>query len=212
MNSTIEQFNLIIRDTREISTVYQHFNVPNLDDLLRWQWTQTVSALDKYIHDVIKLGLTMTYSKQLTPTRSYSNLLIPMSITGDPILNYSAFEQYIIQKLSYNSYQTPEKINEGLSLIWSEEHKWQKIANSLGNDKKYLTNKLKLIAQRRNQIVHQGDYPSYNLEKESLTLTEVSDVINFIEKLVFNIHKLLQSDFDNRNLYQKKISNIKNEL
>lgn len=200
MNSAIKHFNFLIRDTRQISNVYQHFNLLILDDLLRWQWTQTVSALDKYIHDVIRLGLIMTYNKQIIPTRSFSNFLIPISILDDPLLISNAFEQFVIQKLSYNSYQTPEKINEGLSLVWSEEHKWITIADNMGKDKKFITNKLNLIAQRRNQIVHQGDYPSYNLEKESLTLSEVNDVIDFIEQLVNIIHINLQNDFTARKL------------
>lgn len=52
MNLARNQFKLIIKDTHQISTVYEHFKVPILDDLLRWQWTQAVSALDKYIHDI----------------------------------------------------------------------------------------------------------------------------------------------------------------
>lgn len=200
MDSAIEKFNFLIRDTRQISNVYQHFNLPILDDLLRWQWTQTVSALDKYIHDVIRLGLIKTYNKQIIPTRSFSNFLIPISILDDPLLISNAFEQFVIQKLSYNSYQTPEKINEGLSLIWLEEHKWNTIADNMGKDKRFITNKLNLVAQRRNQIVHQGDYPSYNLEKESLTLSEVNDVIDFVEQLVNTIHINLQNDFTARNL------------
>lgn len=72
----------------------------------------------------------------------------------------------------------------------------------MGRDRKFITNKLNLIAQRRNQIVHQGDYPSYNLEKESLTLLEVNDVINFIEQLVNIIHINLQNDFAVRVLNQ----------
>lgn len=201
MNSAIRQFNLLIRDTRQISDVYKHFNLPILDDLLRWQWTQTVSALDKYIHEVVKLGLIMTYDKQITPTKSFSNFLIPISILDDPLLIANAFEQFVIQKLSYISYQTPEKINEGLSLVWTTEHKWKVIADNFGKDKKFITTKLKLIAQRRNQIVHQGDYPASNyLEKESITLSEVNEIIDFIEQLVKIIHSNLQSDFAARKL------------
>lgn len=206
MNLAIKHFNLLISDTRQISNVYQHFNLPILDDLLRWQWSQTVSALDKYIHDVIKCGLIKSYNKEILPTKSFSNFLIPISILDDPLLASNAFEQFVTKKLSYNSYQTPEKINEGLSLVWSAEHKWQAIADIMGKDKKYITNKLKLIAQRRNQIVHQGDYPSYNLEKESLTLSEVDAVIDFIDQLVNIIHINLLSDFTARKLTEDQLS------
>lgn len=200
MNIAIEQFNFLMKDTRQISNVYQHFNLPILDDLLRWQWTQSVSALDKYIHDVIRVGVIMTYTKQIIPTRSFSNFLIPLSILEDPVLISTSFEQFVVRKLSYSSYQTPDKINEGLSLIWSEEHKWQCIADNMNLPKSYLTTKLNLIAQRRNQIVHQGDYPSYHLEKEELTMPQVTEVTDFIEKLVKTIHLLLSKEFNERKI------------
>lgn len=200
INSALEQFKSLINDTKQISNVYQHFNIKTLDDLLRWQWAQAIAALDKYIHDVIKVGLIMSYNKEITPTKSFSNFLIPISLLDDPLLIQSSFEQFITKKLSYISYQTPEKINEGLSLIWMEEHKWQIIADSMGENKKYVTNKLNLIAQRRNQIVHQGDYPSTNLEKENISLSAVIDVIDFIEIIVHTIHNKLEIDLNSRKL------------
>lgn len=198
MNSSITQFRSLISDTRQMSAVYDHFNTTSLDDLLRWQWTQAVSALDKYMHDVIKVGLTMTFNKNITPTRSFLNFSVPLSVLEDPSLLQNTFDQFVNKKLSYNSYQTPEKINEGLSLIWMEEHKWQTISTKLGLDKLYVTKKLNLIAQRRNQIVHQGDYPSSNLEKEIIKSIEVIEVIEFIEQIVEVIHKELQSNFSLR--------------
>ncbi|MCY7953212.1 HEPN domain-containing protein [Bacillus licheniformis] len=194
------QFKLIIKDTHQISTVYEHFKVPILDDLLRWQWTQAVSALDKYIHDIVKIGLIKTFNKEITPTNSFNNFSVPVSILEDSLLVSNAFEQFVIKKLSFVSFQTAEKINEGLSLIWTEPHKWQKIADNLGLEKKYLTNKLNLIAQRRNQIVHQGDYPSFNLEKEKLNTKETLDVINFIDQIVDVIHCELEKEFIKRKM------------
>lgn len=198
MNSSLEQFKSLINDAKQISNVYRHFNIKTLDDLLRWQWAQAVAALDKYIHDVIKVVLIKSYNKEITPTKSFSNFLIPISLLDDPLLIQSSFEQFITKKLSYISYQTPEKINEGLSLIWTEEHKWKFIADKMGENKKHVTNKLKLIAQRRNQIVHQGDYPSTILEKEKISLSEVIEVIEFIEKIVYTIHNTLETDLNSR--------------
>ena len=37
-------------------------------DLLRWQWAQSVSALDKLIHDLIRIGMVQTYQGLRTPT------------------------------------------------------------------------------------------------------------------------------------------------
>ncbi|OMP67062.1 HEPN domain-containing protein [Domibacillus epiphyticus] len=194
MKDPIEQFDLIITDTRHISSVYDHFNIPEaLDDLLRWQWIQAVSALDKYIHDIVKKGLIHTFNKELPPTKSYSNFLIPIAVIQESSDPLSSFEQFVIKKLAFQSYQTPDKITEALSLIWPEEHKWQKIADALNDDQKVIKNTLNLIAQRRNQIVHQGDYPSDKLEKEKIALNESEWVIDFIENLVHAIHDELES-------------------
>ncbi|MCY7892898.1 HEPN domain-containing protein [Bacillus vallismortis] len=203
MNLALNQFKLIIKDTQQMTTVYEHFNVSILDDLLRWQWTQAVSALDKYIHDIIKIGLIKTFNKEITPTNSFNSFSIPISIIEDSSLVSHAFEQFIVKKLAFNSYQTAEKIKEGLSLIWTEPHKWQTISIKMGMKKNTLTNKLNLIAQRRNQIVHQSDYPSFYLEKEKLTPTQTADVISFIDQLVEIIHYELQSEFTNRKIIRK---------
>lgn len=203
MNLALNQFKLIIKDTQQMTTVYEHFNVSILDDLLRWQWTQAVSALDKYIHDIIKIGLIKTFNKEITPTNSFNSFSIPISIIEDSSLVSHAFEQFIVKKLAFNSYQTAEKINEGLSLIWTEPHKWQTISIKMGMEKKTLTKKLTLIAQRRNQIVHQSDYPSFYLEKEKLNPTQTADVISFIDQLVEIIHYELQSEFTNRKIIGK---------
>lgn len=111
MNSSIEQFEFIINETRHISSVYTHFNISNaLDDLLRWQWIKAVSALDKYIHDVVTLGAIKIFNKNISPTRSFSNLSISVSIIYDPLNSSYFFEQFIVKKLPYQSFQTPDKI------------------------------------------------------------------------------------------------------
>lgn len=194
MKHAIEQFEFIINETRHISNIYAHFNIPNaLDDLLRWQWTQAVSALDKYIHDIVTLGLIKAFNKEISQTRSFSNFTIPISIIYDSVNSSYFFNQFIVKKLSYQSFQTPDKIGEALSLIWPEEHKWQKIGLSLDEDATTIKNTLNLIAQRRNQIVHQSDYPSENLERESITIKQATWVIDYIDKLVHSLHNELNS-------------------
>ncbi|MCM8510043.1 hypothetical protein LQ568_17225 [Bacillus amyloliquefaciens] len=202
MNLAINQFKIIIKETQQMTTVYEHFKIP-LDDLLRWQWTQAVSALDKYIHDIIRIGLIKTFNKEITPTKSFNSFPIPVSIIDDSSFISHAFEQFIVKKLAFNSYQTAEKINEGLSLIWTESHKWQTISIQMGVEKNFLTKKLNLIAQRRNQIVHQSDYPSFYLEKEKLNPAQTEDVISFINQIVEKIHYELQREFTNRKIIKK---------
>ena len=96
MNLAINQFKIIIKETQQMTTVYEHFKIP-LDDLLRWQWTQAVSALDKYIHDIIRIGLIKTFNKEITPTKSFNSFPIPVSIIDDSSFISHAFEQFIVK-------------------------------------------------------------------------------------------------------------------
>ena len=73
----------------------------------------------------------------------------------------------------------------------------------MGVEKNFLTKKLNLIAQRRNQIVHQSDYPSFYLEKEKLNPAQTEDVISFINQIVEIIHYELQREFTNRKIIKK---------
>lgn len=63
----------------------------------------------------------------------------------------------------------------------------------MGEDHKVVVNSLNLITQRRNQIVHQSDYPSYNLERESINIHQSTWVMDFIDNLVHVIHNELEA-------------------
>lgn len=81
------------------------------------------------------------------------------------------------------SFQDPVKIGDGLSYIWNEGQKWQKMAQSLRMSDEDIKRQLKLIVTRRNAIVHEADLdPVMNL-KQSITRQEVNDISNFLEIL-----------------------------
>jgi len=83
------------------------------------------------------------------------------------------------------AFQEPDKIAEALSLIWEEEHKWQKIASSLNMS----VNDLKSIVSRRNQIVHEADIDLQTNLRKDIDETDVKEAVEFILKLgesIFN--------------------------
>jgi hypothetical protein len=157
----------------------------SFDDLLRYQVVYSVSAFDKLIHDVVRMGImeiflgtrppTPKYLAETMSTQTYNDLIYATIPPKEYI-----FEQAIIKKLKIVSYQDPDKVSEGLSYIWEEKQKWKKIAAKMMMDDSTAKKTLKLIASRRNSIVHEADIdPSKNL-KYSISKSECQSITEFL--------------------------------
>lgn len=193
MRQSYNLFLSMLQSTKSIMTLYdyceQKINPPiDYSDLLRWQWVQAVSALDKFIHDIVRIGMLDIYSGYRQPTKKYSSFSINMDIHSqilESIMNrindITIFERQIVTQHSHLSFQDPDKISDALSHIWLEEQKWQEIAKKMGLSDTHVKTKLKNISIRRNQIAHQGDYPSTQMQRQGITKEDIIEVIEFVE-------------------------------
>lgn len=160
-------------------------------DLLRWQWVLAVSALDKYIHDIVAAGMVEQYLNARPTTPKFDAFQLSMKVISDisnaPVPELE-FKNEVVRKNSYLAFQEPDKIADALSFIWNESQKWTIISRNMATpiDSTTLKTKLKNIVLRRNQIVHEGDCLSTNmpLNQQPITLSDTQDVINFITELV----------------------------
>lgn len=195
MNNAMNVFNSLINQCSSIMGIYEYLesnNVPiDSSDLLRWQIVLAVSALDKFVHDVVRIGMVEEFNGIRPETPKYKNIKINLS-TLSAIKNSSnpeiEFSNEIVRQHSFLAFQDPDKISDALSFIWDETHKWQKISLYMAtpiseNDLKI---KLKNIVIRRNQMVHEGDCLSTQipLQQQSISKSDTMDVINFIKELV----------------------------
>lgn len=191
MHSSFLRFKAILKDTRSSFVTYDYLSSINppydFSDILRWQWAQSVSALDKLIHDLIQIGMLQVISGVRRRTSKFENFSIDLNtylaIKANMVNEINLMEALISRKNKANSYQDPDKIKDGLSLIWDEEYKWQKIAAQMHDTEQNLKTKLKMIVTRRNQIVHEGDYTEPGSVRQDIQRGDVCDVLNFIEKL-----------------------------
>ncbi|MBE7439179.1 MAG: hypothetical protein HS115_12035 [Spirochaetales bacterium] len=78
------------------------------------------------------------------------------------------------------SFQDPRKIADGLSFIWDENQKWQCIALGLGMSDEEAKRQQKLIATRRNAIVHEADLNPVTNTKQSITMSEATQASDFL--------------------------------
>lgn len=183
-------FHRNIQQVNELGALHDHLstlvNIPEqFDDLLRSQIVNAVSAFDKLMHDLIRIGMVKIFENQRPATGKYMGESI--AIQHLPLLTASGvpppavcFEQIVREKLSALSFQDPTKIADGLSYIWSEKQKWQQIALGLGMSDVDAKTKLKLIVTRRNAIVHEADLDPVSNQKQSITRAETTDIANFL--------------------------------
>ena len=123
-----------------------------------------------------------------------------MSIDFSTLLNMeqnhstadSVLEAFLVLKFKTFSFQDPDKISDGLSHIWEEPHKWQKIAAYMGKSENDTKNELKNIVLRRNQIAHEGDYLFHSGSREIIERTDTIEVMNFIQQLGTAIYNLVK--------------------
>lgn len=193
-----------IKQTKAISDLYNYLtkqlgqNGHMADDLLRAQMVYAVSAFDKLMHDLIRIGLIEIFEGKRPETAKYGNEPIQMQFinaiknaTIPPPVYY--FEQAMLQKLKVMSFQEPNKVVDGLAFIWDESQKWQKIATALHYDEKSLKTDLKLIVERRNKIVHEADINVLDGSKLSIDTESSGKAISLLENLgtaIFNLVKL----------------------
>ena len=187
---------------RKLDTLYihltdhLHFPKEEVSDLLRSQIVYIISSFDKFMHDLIRVGMVETFLKRRAATNAFKNYdinilsfdLITSSTFPPP---ETVFENTIINSHKHLSFQDPEKVSSGLSLIWPEEHKWSKIAGILGKKENDLKIELKNIVIRRNQIVHEADHDLSTGLIQSIDHIDVINSVNFIEQLAHTIHSLI---------------------
>lgn len=201
MYNALIRFKNNIEEVRNIGALHSYLKSSILapmtfDDLLRSQIVYSVSAFDKLIHDLVIMGMVEIFSSKRLPTKKYlsenislETYLLMQTSTIPP--KEFLFEQELFQKLKHISYQSPEKIADGLSYIWNEKHKWQKISSLLAMNEEFLKVQLKLIVDRRNRIVHEADFDPITLKKSLISESETDTIIDFIESCGETIAKLV---------------------
>ena len=188
-------FKSIIDQTKISMGLYDYLcdqKVPlDASDLLRWQWVIAVSALDKYIHDIVRIGMIQEFVGTRPRTPKFDSFKINLanysSFSSSPYPE-NEFEREIIRQHGYQAFQQPDNIADALAYIWLETNKWDVISQNMQTSisARDLRTKLSTIVTRRNQIAHEGDCYSaiIPLQQTAINKSDVVDVINFITELV----------------------------
>lgn len=191
MHNSLLLFVKSINETRDLSALYLYLSnqmgIPYaFDDLLRAQLVYSVGAIDKLIHDVIRIGMRDTYLGNRLPTPKYLKDSISLQLHNTlksatvPPPEF-IFETEVSQKLRWQSFQKPSNIAEGLALIWDEKFKWDVIAASMGRPVEDVKFKLNFYSDRRNAIVHESDMDPMTNNKTAIDKAFVTEATDLIE-------------------------------
>lgn len=210
MNNYLTLFDNNVAQARSLSTIYinlregVHIEEMYINNLLKAQLVNVVSAFDMFIHGIVKMGVIEIFNKTRKETPKFQSFAFQaktilklievmspsfMPSSSDEIPNV-ILEKELSDKLSYMSFQSPDKVTDALSLIWGEPHKMQVLAVDMNisgcniNEKaNNLKQELTTIIQRRNQIAHEGDINPATQLPRSIELSDVNKASDFITSL-----------------------------
>ncbi|MNW48636.1 hypothetical protein D3C74_260120 [compost metagenome] len=201
MQSVINQFNENMDRIKMLHTVYltyknQVTNLVDISDMLRSEIVLIVSAVDFYVHEIVRIGMLEIFTGQRIDTASFRNYSISLKAIREAILEPQSFdwlEREIIEKHSWKSFQQAEKITEALRLITNVDF-WGIAASSMNSESQNLKTNLNLIVDRRNKIAHEADMdPTCPGFRWPIDDVMVEESINFVSVLINNIHLSISS-------------------
>lgn len=179
----LDRFNSNITDIRS------HFQTA--DDLLALQppkqiaaediWRSQIvfldSALDFYIHEIVKYGIIKMFNGEWPESNDYKKMKVRLSFAIDLAQNPNSASMLLEEIDEMNKYNCfmGKKIKDALKFI--------DISYRLTSTQEKL---LIDLYNRRNQIAHQADRISGQQQKQSITKNYVENFINKIETFVVN--------------------------
>ena len=201
MQSAIDLFRISIGRVRDLIAVHnslkaQASSVLDLSDMLRAALVLAVSALDYYIHEVVRIGMLGIHRGERPEPPAFSGFQISLGnaragINAGQNID-SWLEDEIRQRHSYKSFQKPDNIAEAVRLI-CDKKLWEEVSTNMGRPAKDIKQQLSLIVDRRNKIAHEADIdPSYPIgDRWPIDELLVNETVDFIEQVVESIHNIL---------------------
>lgn len=170
--------------------------VTQASQLLRSQFVLLVSALDTYIHDIVRIGILQEYQGIRTVSRGLSKLSLTYNDLSElesqpPMMKTPTMEQIIRRINSVDSFQSSKSIEYAMGLIGITGI-WSKLSSSLAINAEDIKTKLDLIVRRRNQIAHESDYNPSTGHQRDIDKNEIKDTKVFICDFVNAIHLIVR--------------------
>jgi hypothetical protein len=196
MQSALDEFDDSISRVRHLHGLHSALSATlttavDVSDILRAEVVMVVSALDRYVHTLARLGMLESYAGARPKTDAFNRFPVPLSVT--PLLRLSAtaastLDSEIRTKHSHLSFQHPDKIAEAVRLF-SAVSLWEAVGAEMDMTAADVKATLGLIVDRRNKIAHEADVdPSFPRQLWPINRAMVEGMIDIVESVGHGIH------------------------
>jgi len=156
-----------------------------------------VSALDFFVHDVVRIGIVKAYSGVFPATEA--NLAFKVSLANvhqclaDPTDN-GWLNEAVRTAHSFLTFQHPDRIADAIRMI-SPVKLWESVAKELGSNAKSVKTNLIAIVDRRNRIAHEADMDHMVPgARWPIDHAMVNDALNFLHAVATAISEVAEED------------------
>ncbi len=178
---------------------------PVRDDLRRLALVMAVAALDTYMH---RLVVSRAYLHEDLPLK-----LADVTVRFGDLIDQAdaaviahnegrrsrprvAAKRLLRERLLRETFQRPDRVTDALSMAGVPKA-WSVIAAAMAGAPKPedLRSTLNALVERRNAIVHEGDYERLDRPQRStlnaVTTTEAGNAVDFVRQLIDAIHSVV---------------------
>jgi hypothetical protein len=191
MNSAVEAYKENLRRARDLIALADSIaglttNAVDVSDCYRAALVQGVSALDHFVHQVVRIGMKEVHTNTRAPTESYLSFKLPMRAARLAVTDPSDtqwLDEVVRDAHSWLSFQQPDKIADAIRLI-SPVALWDRLAAELNVAKPDLKAELIIVVDRRNKIAHEADIdPTNPPARWPIDAPMVQAALDFLERI-----------------------------
>ena len=190
----LKQFNSSIEVVRQKDEIIQFLSAHGQStlEIRQSQIILLMSALDLYIHDIVKYCIIQKFNGNQTKTKQYKELLIPMQSVELAIQNPESsdwLDEVITSINQYKSFTSYGKIKNQLEAVGLKSKKFNELVLKTESDFG-VSDLIEKLRSLRNRLAHQ-DQESINSLESELTEEKINQSIGFIYQLVQDIHQTI---------------------
>lgn len=198
MKTVLDHFLENISRARSLSALGRFFDEQttqalDLSDIYRASLVLSVSALDHFVHEFVRVGMLEVHNGARPPTGAHLSFKIPLAAARVGIADTSKndwLDEAVRDAHSWLSFQHPDKIADAIRLV-SGVKLWEEVGTELGSAPKVVKAQLIAIVDRRNKIAHEADMdPTNPGERWPISDVLVNDAFDYIESVVRAIDKV----------------------
>ena len=191
----LNKFNLIIDDIESKFNLINILENKDMDEIiyniLRSQIMFLMSAVDYYVHEIVKYGIISIFKGERKRTKQYDTFSIGLANVEKAIKNIEDInwlEDAISNENIKYTFMAYEKIRRALLLISDDKKILPNAAKNINISDNKLKSNIDNIYKRRNAIAHQSDINESTGIKNKIDVKFVKDSIDFVKIAIESIH------------------------